>query len=365
MRYHDRSGSRCKLEPGDTVRPNLAYYSYVVEIDIPVITSMMQYGSLPYPNYINNLELRRLVSGNNISTSGVPSGTYAVAAYSKAYDDLMEQILGDSSSLGVSVAEGREAIASIVDRVTRMTSAWKALKRGRFDLFLRHLGGRPKEKHKHTKWTRPKDAASLWLEYWLGWAPLVGDIHNCTRVLASADLVPPVRLSARGSVRFPTTVEVTTNYRQKIGLGKGRCTIGIGCTVEVINPNKYLSARMGLDAPLEIAWAVVPFSFVIDWFANIGQVLGSMDFRDMGIKISDPWVSCNSTATGSCNWETGTAKYQSLTQFSNDYVHARWSRRVLVNKIPTPRLSVRIPERLSTTRGATAISLLVSLFTKG
>jgi hypothetical protein len=47
---------------------------------------------------------------------------------------------------------------------------------------------------------------------------------------------------------------------------------------------------MGVVNPLSIAWEVIPFSFVVDWFIPVGQVLEACT-ATMGLSFVDSWTS--------------------------------------------------------------------------
>jgi hypothetical protein len=50
-----------------------------------------------------------------------------------------------------------------------------------------------------------------------------------------------------------------------------RCELG--AEIFVSNPNLYLANKLGFVNPGVIAWELVPFSFVIDWFVPVGNFL--------------------------------------------------------------------------------------------
>lgn len=58
----------------------------------------------------------------------------------------------------------------------------------------------------------------------------------------------------------------------------------------VVNPNESLMQSLGLVNPLSVAWDLVPWSFVIDWFTGIGTFLGGL--TDMyGLLVVNPYSS--------------------------------------------------------------------------
>lgn len=340
--------------------------SYQIALESPI-----------FPNWepgVSSTTLSAIQSSAMIDpATGAPSGDLSRAAYARAYNKLWDKLYGDVSELGVSVAEGREAIVAIVERSARLGKAYSALKRGRFLDFLHQLGGRPKEKHKKTKWTRPKDASSLWLEYWLGWAPLVGDIYSSLDVLTSSAFCPPTKISVwsgreRDSFSYRYENWDKSTIEQIYG-DPVRVLVGLGLTAQVENPMLYLRERLGANNVAKIAWAVVPFSFVIDWFANIGDILNSMAYYEgrrqfTGLTVKEGWVSSNMLWRGQCNYtyERGVFRRERRGVVTAE---VKYARRVVVGSVfPRVPLVVKWP-RISASRGATAISLLLSIFTKG
>lgn len=280
--------------------------------------------------------------------------TLDAAAYKKAYDRFYEAV-GDQAEMGLLAAERREALGLMALRALTMVKAYRALRKGRFSDFIKALDTRPVPRHRRTKWTRPKDASALWLEYWFGWSPLVADIGNVVDVL-QGDVPYGQRLRGRGSAKTklkktlagipPSIVEQDARSRCQI-IGK----------VTVTNHDLYLANKLGFVNPALIAWELVPFSFLIDWFYPVGDFLASMT-NNVGIEVTDIWIS--KTQVIRCVEDvvrnTGTARYKAT------YVT---SSRARASTLARPKLVLNVPNRLSLTRAATAISLLVSIFTKG
>lgn len=315
-------------------------------------------------------DLNAAIAKVKTSYDTTSSAQYA-AAYNKAYSELWDTGgVIPQSELGTSVAEGREAIKMIVDRSRRLGSAYTALKRGRFKAFLYFLGTRPKKRHSNTHWTRPKDASSLWLEYWLGWAPLVGDIYNSLEVLVGSAFWEPITLSGKGSAKFAASYATPLSSIKAYG-GKtdyevtGRVCVHIGCQITVTNPNHFLANQLGLVNPAAIAWAVVPFSFIADWFVNVGKVLNGMtDF--VGVSQSKAFITRYTKFKG--RYEEGSglnSSSPSMWQLQEYKCSGGITNRSTLSQLPGPSLRVNVPSGLAVTRGATAISLLISIFTKG
>lgn len=212
-----------------------------------------------------------------VVSSSFPGWTECPAATNKAFARLLDEVYGDSSSLGTTLAEGREAFTLIADRCSRIYRSYKALKRGQFQEFLKHLSVSPKRKHRSIKRTLGKEASGLWLEYWFGWAPMASDIFESAVVLT--DTLGQGWISAQGSAKQGV------NHSEWFSVGSG--DYGMVCSTDVVvivkqggdfrieNPNAALLTKLGMNNPASIAWELMPFSFVVDWFTNVGDVLNA------------------------------------------------------------------------------------------
>jgi hypothetical protein len=101
--------------------------------------------------------------------------------------NLINSIKGHQFNLGVAVAEGKQTVSLVVSTLGKLVNVVRSLKKGRFDLALRHLGGSP-SKHKQLYPSRKmrsdprsltsKDISASWLELQYGWTPLLSDVYQ-------------------------------------------------------------------------------------------------------------------------------------------------------------------------------------------
>lgn len=104
---------------------------------------------------------------------------------------------------------------------------------------------------------------------------------------------------------------------------------------------------MGLINPVQWMNEAIPFSFVVDWFSNLSQIISQMtDF--VGLDVLDPCTVCVAVGTEErVPLQTTTWPYKKeQTQFERTL------------SIPTAKL-VFAYERFEWRRGLNAISLLV------
>lgn len=138
-----------------------------------------------------------------------------------------------------------------------------------------------------------KTLANGWLLYSYGIKPLVGDIYNAietiTRPLEYKELV-----TASATISKPESEMTTEIYRGDLYYYSRQleCTLKgkTGAFVTVGNPNFRILSQMGLTNPAQWVIEAIPFSFVVDWFSNLSEVIGSFSAYE-GLVIEDPWTS--------------------------------------------------------------------------
>lgn len=251
-------------------------------------------------------------------------------AYNRAYGKWREAILGEASSLGVNLAERKQAIDMMTSRVVQIYKFARAVKSFRFaeaatilgmtvvsqngntlkvkrlERVKRSVWNKAKKRFDHSvqpiseipfqikgvarKVKRRPDGSEIvelrfkkrvasfgdnYLEYHFGWEPLMKDIGATMKVLddpIAAELGKRRRGGATHKVVQPHPL--TTNFSISTEFNWNSSVLITG-DVKVSNLNLHLADRMGLLNPLVIAWELVPFSFVADWFGNFGIYLES------------------------------------------------------------------------------------------
>lgn len=277
---------------------------------------------------------------------------WKAATINRAYERFVQVAVGESASWGTTIAEGREALGLIGDRALRLRRAYKNLKRGQFRQFLRELSVKPKRKHRSVIRTTSGEASGLWLEYWFGWAPLAGEIYQSTVALTAAQVAG--KHFATASTRLERRDIAFYNKRVS---ESGVFSVKTGATVRYDNLDLMLASQMGLTNPLAIAWELVPFSFVVDWFAGVGRVLDARsDFY--GVSLLDAYHTYFLRTTS--NFQTW-SEWAPYSRFNWEYRSFIQERRLgLVRPVITPPRLANFGD--SGTRAATAVSLLVQIF---
>lgn len=109
-----------------------------------------------------------------------------------------------------------------------------------------------------------QDPASQWLAFQYGWLPLLSDIHEGTEFVESlankASMV--IRNHAVSKDSYKPASQRLTARREVIVSRIWR--------LKRAPSNVLLS---GVIDPLSVAWELLPFSFVVDWFIPVGQFI--------------------------------------------------------------------------------------------
>lgn len=127
--------------------------------------------------------------------------------------------------------------------------------------------------------TAVKALSSAWLQLQYGWKPLLEDIHGVASELkniytntgkmykgragTSGTRVDP---ASQGYWNGVTNVHTSYSYRCQVG-----------CYLVIPETPETSAARLTSLNPVSMAWELLPYSFVVDWFINIGNYLRALE----------------------------------------------------------------------------------------
>jgi hypothetical protein len=140
-----------------------------------------------------------------------------------------------------------------------------------------------------------------------------------------------------------------------------RHSVRLQATLLLTNPNLGLASRMGLVNPLSIAWEVVPFSFVVDWFLPVGNFLENLTSLAGTVQL-EAQAAYRKTASGSDRVAFPDIPGLDIGKNRKDLAY---SFQRAVGELPMPKLAFKILEGPSVVRAATAISLLITVLNTG
>lgn len=135
----------------------------------------------------------------------------------------------------------------------------------------------------HTKrWVR---FDNLWLEFQYGWTPLLNDIYDSAEAIANSyfrykplkfygtggftrDFARPgPTISEGGAAQFPTELR-----------GSVKCESRYVLECSEDNAMITMLSDTGLTNPAALAWELLPYSFVVDWFFPLGNYLQQLEY---------------------------------------------------------------------------------------
>lgn len=226
------------------------------------------------------------------------------------------------------------------------------------------LGDIFSKRKEYTMLTRKqaKVVGSKWLEYQYGWRPLVGTIYD-----AFSKIVDPYGpswtypVSARGNlVQTVSSPYVNAAYKgTQVDTLRTRVEIGL-----VLSPaQSRLQALAGFTSlnPVSIAWELMPYSFVVDWFYNIGDYLRNAetawlwaDNFQFGYVTTTAWNSRVLTPTPYQSWNGYLRLTFNGTPGRSDY---RYKDRAVLSSYPLPR-KLQVHAKLGSERLLSAAALL-------
>lgn len=270
-----------------------------------------------------------------------------VNAYNKALDDLNDKVRG-GLDLSIAMAE-----ASATFRMVRALSRTRR--------YFSGIGSK--------RW------ANEWLELQYGWKPLLSDIYNAAEeIIRVNDSL--MWFKGRGSDAKDTSETRTTASDFDISGVSGytygplkastKLKLYSACELKILlkAPTSLNQvARWTSLNPLSIAWELTPYSFVFDWFFDVGSYLRNVETA----------VLYNSAFSAGYRSELSVAEQNTTINWSNwttcpyftrvVYVNGKSSgtrkdfSRVLLGSYPLPRVP-QIKTDLSSSRLLSAASLL-------
>jgi hypothetical protein len=189
-------------------------------------------------------------------------------------------------NVAVAYAEAHKTSDLILDTARRIDKAYRAFRKGDLRGVAQNLNITPKRLHKS------------WLEYKYGWMPLLMDVKGAAEYFAQQHLVRPTTFTVSATEEFAKNL--TWKYTQAT-YGSGvpfdstyflsvylKTRVKIWC--ELTSPHLSTMQQLGLTNPALVAWELVPFSFVFDWFVQVGDWLTAATAQQ-GVTIKRSMIS--------------------------------------------------------------------------
>lgn len=286
-------------------------------------------GQLPVNNHtvsIRDVPMDRLTwlgtdpfSGYNFNWYSAHCGTFS-EYYSVAPDDvgniedaldnkvvqrLIEKIgTGIEGNLAQDIGEWRQTVSLVGNSAKAVLSAARNVRRFNFVGAINDLRSASSQKFRMSpkKGEYPSVAKSFaqnWLALQYGWKPLLKDIEASLDSLGFALLHKALSnqvihtVTASASVRGSKTVRYNLAFHPSQTAGSRTTTVEIrkkyGIRYVVDNPTLSFLQQTGFTNPVNLAWELLPLSFVVDWFLPVGKYLESFSYGQ-GLSFREGYV---------------------------------------------------------------------------
>lgn len=291
-----------------------------------------------------------------ISYGGAQSAAFVDPAKVKALAKARDMKV----NVAVAFGEGRQTTRMIADAARKLGTAYSAFRKGNFKKAAKTLGiDKPS-----------KSAANHWLEYSYGWKPLLSDVVGAAETAAQhlelGGRPPRFGVSAghSGGTRTTSTqgnfgsLDYVTYTQNRSHTWEYRARAGL--LLEVTYSESALAAQLGfgLTDPLLTAWELVPFSFVFDWFIDVGGWLESMSALQ-GFQVLNGFESFSQNCT---TWTTlSDLKINGLPSHAEQGMSIFKSEQRQYNRDPwygaLPPVQIHVADALNARRIVTSASL--------
>lgn len=239
---------------------------------------------------VNDIAEERVISTYH---NGLP--TYSAKDLSKADNIALGNFL-KSANEAASPFKGMVFLGELKETLKMLKRPASALRDG----FSTYLKRARRAQRRYGRRIGAKVASGLWLEYALGWQPLLGDIEQAIDAYSAYQAAVDT-FRAFGKARLPlggdTVTEstslapnyfhalrtVSTTYRGSVtykGVSKNALA---GIREDSAQRVAQLSG-FRLAEFIPTAWELIPHSFVVDYFTNIGDILNGMH------SLANEWV---------------------------------------------------------------------------
>lgn len=235
--------------------------------------------------------------GSSVFGSAPSSAVIDSSLTFKAIRKLREN-MAPSANLAQDLAQMSQTTNMIADSATRIAAALRDTKKGNFTGAASHLwhSRTPRFNQKHGPPNHKNSLADNWLAFQYGWKPLLQDIHESMDSLARLNLASVLTYTARSSAssKFRTEKDLFNNVAGHPITGyqseETECSVRYGVRYQIDNHLRAFLGQTGFTNPLNLAWEVLPYSFVADWFIPIGPYLESFSAWD-GLTFVDGWTT--------------------------------------------------------------------------
>lgn len=233
-----------------------------------VVTSLTEYtyGSLsnaPYNQYT-------LVAPMSYWTGISPNPSISeptVASFASLDNKVRAGIKSQNVNLANSLAEYGQTSNLLLNAARDILRTFHSLRSGRPIRDFVSMLGNPETRN-------ARRLSNRWLEYQYGWKPLMSDVYGSAEALAK-NVQTGVYLYR--SVTESSSANSTTPYVLGPIFTEVDLSMKVRVRYKISDSGVKTLSELGFTNPLSVAWEVIPWSFVIDWFVPVGNYLSGLD----------------------------------------------------------------------------------------
>lgn len=279
-------------------------------------------------------------------------------AYNSAWSDFNEQLRGQAS-WAVTLIQYRQAYDSLVKHTTDLYHVFRDIKRLDFKALYKRF--KPPKGFK----MKGKTFSDHVLEWRFGWQPLWNDIHDSAEYLARDFGSFKAVGRGNGTWNESATYTLSGTYAEvrEDRRAKYRQRVRIAADVEITNPQLVLWDSLGLTNPALVAYELIPWSFVLNYFISLEEFARGLS-PAMGLRLVNPYYSVlttvDTTLVGTpVRWSY---PYPNIGPYRVSLHGATMTR--TLGAIPAAKLRVRDPWILQPGRALNSVSLLLQQLAK-
>jgi hypothetical protein len=184
--------------------------------------------------------------------------------------------------MGETLGGAKETFNMVTKRTFQVAALFNAVRRGRWDEAANIMKNDVPNSVRRLPAT--KRLSPGFLEFQFGWRPLVQDIYSAIDIYRNGIIRGQDVSSSAGSFeRRSIGTYVPNGEDQEAKPFEPSSGARVKITAKVGNANARSLNSLGLANPLLTAWENLPFSFVMDWFIPISDILGALS-AEQGLK---------------------------------------------------------------------------------
>lgn len=178
---------------------------------------------------------------------------------------------GSDFDMSIFLGTSHQSLRMIGDTAIQLAQALRAIRKGDMAGAARGLTGGA-GRHKKRPAPRTVDEMSKrTLELRYGWLPLLQDLHDGAEFVAEQLNFPMVQRYRVSKIKDQLPPKFVNGPTTSVGWKR----VGL---IAIVKENPSMIAKLGLTSPSNLAWELLPWSFVVDWALPIGDYLQARSF---------------------------------------------------------------------------------------